>query len=989
MPAAGTRRRIDFMRWIRLIEGSLALALVGAGLCTSAQPVMPPPVPASAPPSEPVLRIEAGMHGAPIARIDVDAAGRYAVTASPDKTARVWDAASGRLLQILRPPIDAGDEGKLHAVAITPDGSVVATGGHTGVSWNRLAQVYLFDRDSGRLLRRLGGVPGAVRHLSFSADGRWLAASLTTGSGGSLQVWDWQRTAPPQSDRDYQGPSWYSAFSRDGRIAASSFDGRVRLYTLDGDQLRRVAVQPAPGGKTPAAVAFSPDGTRLALGYEDAPRVDLLDGRTLALLQPLPMPAGATANLDLSAAAFSADGRAVLAAGVRDYVNRNVAYRWSATGQDAPQTTVGPFYRIAQILPLPQGGWLAAASNPAWGRFTADGRWQPLGVSPLADTRFARGTAFQLGDGGWTVQFGYLPRGREPHRFDLRNRTLAAGTLPGGQAPRTTGLDVAGYEEQPAPTFAGRPLPMLPGELARAAVIAPDNASFLLGTDYRLRRFSADGRQVWTRPMPAFNTGLNMPLDGPLAGKMFVAAYGDGTIRWHRYGDGRELLAFFAHADRRRWVLWTPSGYFDASAGADELIGWHINRGQDAAADFFPVSRLRARFHRPDVIDRVLDTLDEAEALKQADAALNRREAPPLPIAQSLPPVVEVLSGTDVTSTAAQVRLRVRARTAADAPVTGWRVRVNGQFVAAPRGATPVVDPGAADAREFVIDVPLQDSDVQVFAENRHGVSVPGVVLVRRGTAAAAAVRQPRLYALAVGVGQYAHKDIGRLAFAAKDAQDFAAAVQRQQGRLYSQVEVRLLTDAQATRDEVVDGLEWLQRQVTQHDVGMLFFAGHGINDAAQGYTFLPANADPERLKRTGVSMADVRTTLASLAGKALFFFDTCHAGNVLGAGRRELPRDLNGVINELAGTENGVVVFSSSTGRQFSYEDPAWRNGAFTLALVEGLNGAAAQSDSPRITHKMLDYYVSDRVKRLTDGRQTPVTQAPGGVPDFPVALK
>ena len=959
------------------------------GWAALAQPLAPPGAAASAPSSEPILRIEAGMHGAPIESIDVDATGRYAVTAGPDKTARVWDAGSGRVLQVLRPPIGAGDEGKLNAVAITPDARIVATGGYTGVSWNRLAQVYLFDRDSGRLLRRLGGVPGAVRHLSFSADGRWLAASISTGTGGSLQVWDWRGNDPPQADRDYQGPSWYSAFSRDGRIAASSFDGRVRLYTLDGDQLRRVALQPAPGGKTPAGVAFSPDGTRLALGYEDAPRVDLLDGRTLAPLQPLPMPAAATASLNLSAVAYDADGRAVLAAGVRDYVNRNLAYRWSATGQDAPQTTVGPFYRIEQILPLPQGGWLAAASNPMWGRFTADGRWQSLGVSPLADTRFGRGAAFQLGDGGWTVQFGYLPRGREPHRFDLKARSLTAGALTSGQPPRTTGLDLAGYEEQPAPTLAGRALPMLPGELARAVLVAPDNTSFLLGSDYRIRRLTADGRLMWGRALPAFNTGLNMPLDGPLAGKVFVATYGDGTIRWHRYSDGQELLALFAHADRRRWVLWTPSGYFDASAGADELIGWHLNRGQDDAADFFPASRFRARFHRPDVIDRVLDTLDEAEALRQANAALDRREVPQVALARSLPPVVEVLSGADLATAAPQVTLRVRARSAADAPVTGWRLRVNGQFVAAARGATPVADPGLADAREFLVDVPPQDSEVQVFAENRHGVSVPAVVLVRRGVAAAAPVRQPRLYVLAVGVGQYAHKDIGRLAFAAKDARDFAAAMQRQQGRLYSQVEVRLLTDAQATRDEVVDGLEWLQRQVTQHDVGMLFFAGHGINDASQGYTFLPANADPDRLKRTGVSMADVRTTLASLAGKALFFFDTCHAGNVLGAGRRELPRDLSGVINELADTENGVVVFSSSTGRQFSYEDPAWRNGAFTLALVEGLNGAAAAPDGNRITHKMLDYYVSDRVKRLTDGRQTPVTQAPGGVPDFPVALK
>jgi len=42
------------------------------------------------------------MHGAPIGSIDVDAAARYAVTASVDKTVRVWAADGGRLLRILR-----------------------------------------------------------------------------------------------------------------------------------------------------------------------------------------------------------------------------------------------------------------------------------------------------------------------------------------------------------------------------------------------------------------------------------------------------------------------------------------------------------------------------------------------------------------------------------------------------------------------------------------------------------------------------------------------------------------------------------------------------------------------------------------------------------------------------------------------------------------------------------------------------------------------
>ena len=236
-------------------------------------------------------------------------------------------------------------------------------------------------------------------------------------------------------------------------------------------------------------------------------------------------------------------------------------------------------------------------------------------------------------------------------------------------------------------------------------------------------------------------------------------------------------------------------------------------------------------------------------------------------------------------------------------------------------------------------------------------------------------------------MAQYQHKDIPKLGLSAKDARDFAAAMQRQKGRLYREVEVRLLTDGQATADAVIDGLDWLQKQVTQHDVGMIFVAGHGVNDATLGYTYLPVNADPDRLRRTGVAVDEFKKTLSGLPGKAVFFFDTCHSGNVLGAGRRAGPNDVSGVINELSSAENGVVVFSSSTGRQFSLEDPSWGNGAFTKALVEGLDGAADYQKSGRITHKMLDLYVSERVKSLTKGQQSPVTQAPGGVPDFPVA--
>jgi len=240
---------------------------------------------------------------------------------------------------------------------------------------------------------------------------------------------------------------------------------------------------------------------------------------------------------------------------------------------------------------------------------------------------------------------------------------------------------------------------------------------------------------------------------------------------------------------------------------------------------------------------------------------------------------------------------------------------------------------------------------------------------------------------LAIGISNY-QKPEYRLRFAAKDAQDFSAAMQRQKGRLYRDVEIRLLTDQRATRDDVADGLDWLQKQVTQKDVGMVFLAGHGVNDPNGLYYFLPQNADTDKLKRTGIPFSDIKNTLSTLAGKALFFVDTCHSGNIIGGRRAAVAANITGALNELSSAENGVVVFSSSTGRQYSLEDPQWGNGAFTKALVEALSGGADYNKNGRITYKMLDFYISERVKQLTSGQQTPVTLTPHGVPDFPVIL-
>src|SRR5262249_30541927 len=162
---------------------------------------------------------------------------------------------------------------------------------------------------------------------------------------------------------------------------------------------------------------------------------------------------------------------------------------------------------------------------------------------------------------------------------------------------------------------------------------------------------------------------------------------------------------------------------------------------------------------------------------------------------------------------------------------------------------------------------------VQAESSVSRGVSDALDVVYEAAKPAAA----PRLFLLAAGVSAYPGR--ARLHYAASDAEDIARVFREESGTAFEKVEVKLLTDRQATRDGILRGLDWLGKQMTPRDVAVLFLSGHGTRDRRGDFYFVPIDANSRNVAGTCVSGAELKKRLEAMPGRLIAMFDACHSG--------------------------------------------------------------------------------------------------------------
>ncbi|HYD97508.1 MAG TPA: caspase family protein [Noviherbaspirillum sp.] len=966
---------------LRLAAAFLALLLI-----TLAIPVL------AADPQVPVLTLDNGSHTAAIRQIAVDASENLVVTAGDDKSARVWDIRSGEPVGTLHPPVGGDHLGRLYAAAVSPGGMLALAG--TTAAAGGAHRIYLYNLRSMAFVTSYDARGGDIKRLQWSPDGKLLAAAYAGepafrvfDDGGRLVH---EETLPADA--------WSLTFSASGMIALPVSDQTIRLYQADGNGVRRGATLRA-SLPDPRGVHFSPQGNLLAVGYLSRKngrevQVDVFDLASAALARSFVFDDIEQGNL--RNVAWQSDGAALYAGGsgyrgANSFVVKRIAWPDGAAS-DIPAATNS----VTDLLPLKDGRLLFATVESSWG-VLKDKRADV--VVKAKSAQFYDSRVLSISDDAGVVAWRFAPGGKI-FNFSVDGRRLREGPGEATRAATPSGsrIEVSGWENSFKASVAGKPVPMQPTEIARASAVLPDEAGVVLATSRALRRFDASGSQMWMMPLATEARAVNVSADG----RVFAVAMADGTIRWRRVEDGAMLMSLFATPDGK-WVLWTEDGYFDAGMGSESLIGWTVNRKTGEQADYYPISRFREHYFRPDVLDRMLVERDPGKALASANAQRQqlaqqsdahaqervRELVRPAQVKEILPPVVTLLTPGSVESSDSKVTLEYRLFAPEDSPPATVYVRVDGRPYEL--GDTqPSLLPVGETAGKLTLTLPQRNAVVQVFASNANGTSAPATMRYTYKPRPAEAAPPPRpadkrptLYLLAVGVGDYANPKF-KLNLPGKDADDFTRSLRRQSGLFYKHVEARVLVDRNATREAVLQGLTWLKTAPGPDDVGILFIAGHGVNDVDDTYYFLTHDSDVGKLAATAIPEAQFRDVLSNMRGKTLFFVDTCYSGKSLGILSQT---DLTRIANKFSSPEHGVIVFSASHGRQQSLESIDWGNGAFTKALVAGIDGAADYRRQGVITHRGLDYYLGYEVASLTNGMQTPVTMVPTGVADFPVA--
>lgn len=1029
-------------------------------LCTSLV-LLPMGLLFAQPSSDPIVRLNSEMHTNTILSIDSDAGGDLVLTASMDRTAKLWNAKSSQLLNTFRVPIVGATslDGTLYAGALSPDGRLAVVAGRM---WDlaQLAIFYLFDAQSGELLeyKTIPFRGATITYLDFSQDGRHLAvAASVSGDNSAVVIFKAGYSMGEIKFEQFKVLEGYddtisgAEFDSEGRFATVSYDGYIRLYDSSFDMMRKFK----GSGDKPRDLTFSPDGEQIAVSFLDKSIIDVFDsGGYRVLYQP---DWQGIVNGDIYHITFSEDGRYLFGGGTyKKNVNDKTQYyirRWDKGRRgnfiDIP---VGKTSQISDLLSVGGDDLVLATFSPSLVRMQSNGNIQYYKKNSSFIFK-SRNIDLRTNFAGDEISFY---QSGENHIFSMPMGQIrkSKSSFPKSTDQRN-GLHISDWKGKSSARINGRTVEFNGNGYVRGVDIAPDGTEVVVATDYEIHLFNAKGTELWT--LTTDSPPFHVKISGN--GKVVVAAHSDGTIRWYnkepnneyviigvlggsfadksglQAGDmileldgkkfssntklaeyirprkeirfkliregriitidafksgeqfgfsfqpkDRLMATLYINPEDHRWIIFTPSGHFDASPGGEDLAGWHINQGIDSAAKFYPLSQYFDQFYTPNLGERLL----RGEEFKREVAEM------------ALPPAVEIVSpGNGINTDRQSVTVQVKV-TDQGGGIDEIRLYHNEKLVETTQRGLKVSGTTGSQTRTYDVAIMPGKNHIQAtaFSDQRIESNPAEVIVNYEG-----GVASSDLYVLAVGVNKYKNTTMN-LNYGRPDAEAFTEAIERQSGNIFQSVNVTTLYDEQATRAGLQSSFEDIIASARPQDTFLFFYAGHGVMSEPEGDRqgdFYMALSDVVQLygnntglQAEGISGAEMTELSRRIpARKQMIVLDACQSGGAVQTFAMRGAAEQKAIM-QLARSA-GLVVMASTGTEQYATEFQALGHGVFTYALLNGLSGKAdGGSKDGKITVQELNAWLNDRVPALTQKHrgqaQYPNSYARGQ--DFPIGV-
>lgn len=221
-------------------------------------------------------------------------------------------------------------------------------------------------------------------------------------------------------------------------------------------------------------------------------------------------------------------------------------------------------------------------------------------------------------------------------------------------------------------------------------------------------------------------------------------------------------------------------------------------------------------------------------------------------------------------------------------------------------------------------------------------------------------------YAVIVGINDYSSNP---LKYCVADANAFYNFLRSDAGGAVPAENIYLVTDAQATTDNVIAKAKKLFAKAGKKDRVIFYFSGHGSRYGVAMYDNTMYYKDIKNFFR--VAKCDTK----------LVFIDACHTGSVKSAQKVSVPRfyekadKIRGIKekknkNDLS--DMNIAVMTAAKSDEVGWDTSEYQMAVFTHFLIKGLGGAANRDGNGYITIQELYYYVYANVAEKTSHYQT-----------------